>query len=55
MTAATSKETHNRMKEKRYEDMWILPEIDIFTSNPVLKRYRSCPPGNIPELCNLDY
>ena len=35
--------------------MWVLPEMDIFTSNPVIKRYRSCPPGNIPELCNLDY
>ena len=55
MTATTSKETHNCMKEKGYEEMWILPEMDIFTSNPVLKRYRSCPPGNIPELCNLDY
>ena len=42
------------MKEKGYEVMWILPEMDIFTTNPVLKRYRSCPPGNSPELCNLD-
>ena len=47
MTDATAKETCNRMKEKGYEVMWILPEIDIFTSNPVLKRYKSCPPGNI--------
>ena len=35
--------------------MWILPEMDIFTSNPVLKRYRSCPPDNILESCNLGY
>ena len=55
MTAATAKENCNRMKEKGYEEMWILPEMDIFTSNPVLKRYRSCTPGNAPELCNLDY
>ena len=55
MTAATAKNTHNWMKEKGYEEMWILPEMDIFTSNPVLKCYRSCPPGNIPELFNLDY
>ena len=48
MTAATAKENCNRMKEKGYEKMWILPEIDIFTSNPFLKRYRSCTPGNTP-------
>ena len=47
MTAATAKENRNWMKEKGYEEMWILPEMDIFSSNPVLKRYRSCPPGNI--------
>ena len=34
--------------------MWIFPEIDLFASNPVLKRYRGRPPGNSPELCNLD-
>ena len=34
--------------------MWILSEIDLFSSNPILKRYRSCPPGNSPELCNID-
>ena len=55
MTAATTKDTRNWMKEKGYEEMWILPEMDIFTINPVLKLYRSCPPGNIPEICNLDY
>ena len=55
MTAATAKETRNWMKEKGYEVMWIWPEMDIFTSNPVLKSYRSCPHGNIPKLCNLDY
>ena len=38
MTAVTKKETQNWMKEKGYEDMLILPEIDLFTSNPVLKR-----------------
>ena len=48
MTAATAKETRNRMKEKGYEEMWIVPEMGIFTSNPFLKRYRSCPPGNSP-------
>ena len=55
MTAATAKETRNWMKEKGYGEMWILPEMDIFASKPILKRYRSCPPENIPELCNLDY
>ena len=34
--------------------MWNLPEIDLFATNPVLKRYRGRPPGNIPELCNSD-
>ena len=55
MTAATAKGNCNCMKEKGYEEMWILPEMDIFTSNPVFKSYRSCSPGNIPELFNLDY
>ena len=36
MTAATAKENCNWMKEKRYKEMWILPEMDIFTSNPFL-------------------
>ena len=35
MTAATENETRNMMKEKGYEDMLILPEMDKFTSNPV--------------------
>ena len=35
--------------------MWILPEMDLFASNPVLKCYRSLLPGNSPELFNLDY
>ena len=48
MTAATAKGNHNWMKEKGYKEMWILPEMDIFTSNPFLKRYRSCTPGNSP-------
>ena len=34
--------------------MWILPEIDIFASDPVLKRYRGSPPYNGPEHCNID-
>ena len=34
--------------------MWILPEMDLFASNPVLKRNRGRPPGNSPELCNID-
>ena len=34
--------------------MWILPEMNLFASNPVLKRYRIRPPGNSPELFNLD-
>ena len=50
----TSKETSKWMKEKEHEEMWILPEIDIFASDPVLKRYRGRPPGNSPELCNID-
>ena len=35
-------------KEKGYEEMRILPEIDLFASNPALKRYRGRPPGNSP-------
>ena len=50
MTAAPEKESRYWMKEKGYEEMWILPEMDIFTRNLILIRYRSCPPGNIPEL-----
>ena len=50
----TAKETRKWMKEKGYEEMWILPEIYLFSRNLVLKRYRSRPPGNIPELCNID-
>ena len=42
------------MKEKGYEEMCILPEMDIFASDSVFKLYRSRPPGNSPELCNLD-
>ena len=55
MKSATVKETRNRMKEKSYGEMCILPEMNIFASNPVLKRYISFPPVNIPELCNIDY
>ena len=42
------------MKEKGYKPMWILPEIDIFADNHGLKIYRGCPPGNSPELLNID-
>ena len=28
--------------------------MDIFASNTIHKGYRIRPPGNIPELCNLD-
>ena len=49
----TAKETRKWMKEKGHKEMWILPEINLFTSNPVLKRYRGRPPGNILELYNL--
>ena len=34
--------------------MWISPEIDLLSSNPVLKWHISRPSGNILELCNLD-
>ena len=34
--------------------MWILPEIYLFATNPVLKRYRGRPPRNNPELFNID-
>ena len=50
----TAMETHNWMIEKRYKEMWILPEMDLFSRNPVLKRYISCPPENVPELFDLD-
>ena len=29
--------------------------MDIFTREPVLKCYKIHPPGNIPELCDIDY
>ena len=38
LSLMTSKETRKWMKEKGYEGMCILPEIDIFASDPVLKR-----------------
>ena len=44
----TAKETIKWMKEKGYEEMWILSEMDLFAINPVLKRYRGHPPGNRP-------
>ena len=50
----TVKETHKWMKEKGYKSMCILPEMDIFSRDPILKGCRGCPPGNIPELYNLD-
>ena len=28
--------------------------MNLFIGNPFLKRYRARPPGNIPELCNID-
>ena len=28
--------------------------MDIFTREPVLKCYKIHPPGNIPELCDID-
>ena len=34
--------------------MWILPEMEIFASNPDLKDYRGHPLGNIPELFKPD-
>ena len=54
LSLMTEKETFTWMKEKGYGEMWILPEIDIFNRDPVLKHYRGCPPGNSPELCNID-
>ena len=35
--------------------MWILPEMDLFASDPILKRCGGRPPGNIPKLCNIDF
>ena len=49
-----AKETRKWMKEEGYKEMWILPEIDLFAIGPVLKLYEGRPPGNSPELCNLD-
>ena len=40
--------------KKGYEEMQILPEMYLFSSDPFLKCCRGRPPGNIPELCNLD-
>ena len=54
LSLITANETCKWMKEKVYEDMWILPEMGLFSSNPILKHYRSHPPGNSPELYNID-
>ena len=43
-----AKETCKWIKEKGYEAMWILLEMDLFASDPFLKRYRGCPPVNSP-------
>ena len=50
LSLMTAKKTHKWMKEKGYEEMCILPEMDLFASNLILKPYRSCSPGNSPEL-----
>ena len=50
LSLMTAKENRKWMKEQVYKAMWVLPEMDIFASNPVLKRYRGFPPGNSPEL-----
>ena len=55
MSLITEKEALKFTKEKLYEEMWILTEMDIFAINPVIKNYRGCPPGDSPELCNLYY
>ena len=54
LSLMTEKENCKWTKEKGYKEMWILPEIDLFASNPVLKCYRGRPPENSPELCNID-
>ena len=35
--------------------MWIWPKIDLFASNPLIKRYIGRPSWNILELCNIDF
>ena len=34
--------------------MWILPEMNLFANNPIIKRYRSRTPVNSPELYNIN-
>ena len=54
LSLMTAKETRKWMKEKGHDKMWILPEFDLFCRDPDLSRYLNRPPGNSPELCNLD-
>ena len=44
------KENIKWMKEEGYEEIWIPPEIDLFTRDPVLKYYRGCTPDNSLKL-----
>ena len=53
LSLMTGMENCNRMKEKGNEEMWILPEIDLFVRKPFLKQCKGCPPRNIPEICNI--
>ena len=48
MTAATAKDTCNWMKEKGYEVMWIIPEMDISPDHVT-----SAEPSNRPN--KIDY
>ena len=54
LSLMTEKEDRNWMKEKGYEEILILTEMDLLASKPFLKCYIGHPPCNIPELCNID-
>ena len=54
MSLMTAKETRKWAKEKGYKAMCILTGMNLYTSYPGLKRYRSRTDGISPEHCNID-
>ena len=48
LSLMTAKEIQKWITEKVCEEMCILPEMGIFTSNSILKFYTVHPPGNSP-------
>lgn len=55
LSLMTAKDTKKWMRDKGYLAKWILPEQNLYTDDPALKRYLSSIPGDSPELMSLDF